>query len=66
MVRFLVILGVAAVAVVMFWPLLRKLDAARVRAEADPLGRGTAIFFAIVVTLALTFAISAALWYFGR
>ena len=66
MVRFLVLLGVAAAVVVMFWPLLRRLDTARLRAEAAPPSRGGTIFFAIVATLALTFVLSAALWYFGR
>jgi hypothetical protein len=66
MFRFLVLLGIAAVAVVMFWPLLRKLDSARLRAEAAPPSRGGTIFFAIALTLALTFVMSAFLWYFGR
>ena len=66
MFRFLVLLGVAAVVVIMFWPLLRKLDAARVRAEAEPPSRGGTLFLAIALTLALTFVMSAVLWYFGR
>jgi hypothetical protein len=66
MVRFLVILGVAAVVVVMFWPLLRKLDATRVRAEAAPPSRSSTLFLALALTLGLSFVISAALWYFGR
>jgi len=66
MFRFLVILGVAIVLVIMFWPLIRKLDAARVRAEAEPPSKGGALFLAITVTLALTFVMSAVLWYLGR
>jgi hypothetical protein len=57
---------VAAVAVVMFWPLLRKLDAARVRAEAAPPSRSNTLFLALALTVGLTFVFSAALWYFGR
>ena len=66
MFRFLILLGIAGAAVVMFWPLLRKLDSARVRAEAGPPRRGGTIFLAISLTLALTFVMSAFLWYFGR
>ena len=66
MARFLVILGIAAVVVVLFWPVLRKLDVARVRAEAPPPSRGNTLFLAIALTLALSFVLSAALWYLGR
>ena len=67
MFRFLVILGIAAVLVILFWPLLRKLDAARVRAEADaPPNKGAIAFLAIAATLVLAFLLSAALWYLGR
>jgi hypothetical protein len=57
---------VAAVVVIMFWPLLRKLDAARVRAEAAPPSRSSTLFLALALTVGLTFVFSAALWYFGR
>ena len=66
MVRFLVMLGAAAAIVVIFWPMFRKLDPARLRAEAAPPSRGGTIFFALAVTLALTFVFSAVLWYAGR
>jgi hypothetical protein len=66
MVRFLAMLAVAAAIVVIFWPLFRKLDPAQLRAEAAPPSRGGTIFFALAVTLALTFFFSAVLWYVGR
>jgi hypothetical protein len=65
MVRFLIILGIAILAVALFWPYLRKLDPSRQRAEAGAGRKGGQIFFAVTVCVGLSLLLSAFLWYFG-
>ena len=65
MMRFLIALGIAILIVVMAWPYLRRYVPRRQPGEAKPASKGELIYFAIVVTLALSFTISTMLWIFG-
>ncbi|MGH6770547.1 MAG: hypothetical protein ACRECO_16160 [Xanthobacteraceae bacterium] len=61
--RYLIILGIAILVVVLFWPYLRQLDPTRQRAEAAAGARkGGQIFFALAVCVGLSLAISALLY----
>jgi hypothetical protein len=65
--RYLIILGIAILVVVLFWPYLRQLDPNRQRAEAVAGRRmGGQIFFAIALTVGLSVLLSAFLWYFAQ
>ena len=66
MVRFLVVLAIAAAVIVVFWPYLRKLDPSRQRSEAAAPRKGGTLFFAVVITLVLSFVLSTALWLMAR
>ncbi len=64
--RYLIALATAITAVVIMWPYLRKYVAHRRTGESKPVSKGELIYFAIVVTLVLSFAISTMLWVFGK
>jgi hypothetical protein len=66
--RYLIILGIAILVVVLFWPYLRQLDPNRQRADAAAAGgrMGGQIFFAIALTVGLSVLLSAFLWYFAQ
>jgi hypothetical protein len=67
MIRFVIALGIAILIVAMAWPYLRRYMPRRQQAGAPkPTTRGELIYYAIVITLALSFAISTMLWVFGK
>jgi hypothetical protein len=70
MMRFIIALGIAIVVVVMAWPYLRRYTPRRQSGAANaapkPATKGELIYFAILTTVALTFAISTMLWVFGK
>ena len=66
MVRFIVVLAIAAAVIVVFWPYLRKLDPARQGGKEAAARKGGTLFFAIVITLVLSFVLSTALWLMAR
>ena len=66
MMRFVIALGIAILIVVMAWPYLRRYMPRRQQPGAPrPASKGELIYFAVVVTLALSFTISTMLWIFG-
>ncbi len=71
MARFIIILVLAAVAVGLIWPILVRLRRGRVPDGvsdlAQPVRRERRSYFVpIAACVALSFLISAALWWFGR
>ena len=64
--RYIIALGMAILVVVMAWPYLRRYVPRRETTEPKPASKGELIYFAILVTLGLSFAISTMLWVFGR
>jgi hypothetical protein len=63
--RYLIALGTAIAAVAVMWPYLRGYLAQRPKGGGKPTGKGELIYLAIVITVALSFAISTLLWVFG-
>lgn len=69
MMRFVMALGIAIVVVVMAWPYLRHLMPRRpppASGAPKPVSRGELIYFAVLITVALSFTISTLMWVFGR
>jgi hypothetical protein len=65
--RYLIALGTAILIVAMMWPYLRRYLPRRQQAGAPkPTTKGELIYYAIVITIALSFAISTLLWVFGK
>jgi hypothetical protein len=65
--RFIIALGIAILIVVMAWPYLRRYMPRRQQPGAPkPASKGELIYFAVLTTVALTFAISTMLWVFGK
>jgi hypothetical protein len=64
--RYIIALGVAILIVAMAWPYLRRYAPGRKPGVPKPASRGELIYFALLVTIALSFAISTTLWVFGR
>jgi hypothetical protein len=62
--RYLLALGTAIAAVAIMWPYLRGYVAQRRTGESKPQSKGELIYLAIVITIALSFAISTMLWVF--
>ena len=60
--RYLVILGLAGVVTILFWPHLRRLDPLRDRVQAKSKRKGGQIFFAVAVAVGLSFALSVLLY----
>ncbi len=66
MMRFIIALGISILIVVMAWPYLRRYMPRRQQPGVPkPVSKGEVIYFAVVVTLALSFTISTMLWIFG-
>jgi hypothetical protein len=65
--RFLIALGISIAAVIAAWPLIRQFAPRRRQpgGAPKPTTKGEMLYFAIVITLALTFATSTLLWVFG-
>ena len=66
MMRFVIALGVALMIVVMAWPYLRRYMPRRQSGQSRPASKGELIWFALLITVALSFAISTMLWVFGK
>ena len=67
MMRFVIALGIAILIVAMTWPYLRRYMPRRQQAGAPkPPSKGELIYFAVLVTTALSFTITTMLWVFGR
>jgi hypothetical protein len=66
MMRYIIALGIAILIVAMAWPCLRMYMPRRQQGAPKPASKGELIYFAILVTIALSFAISTMLWVFGR
>ena len=67
MIRFVIALGIAILIVAMTWPYLRRYLPRRPQPGGPkPPTKGELIYYAVLITLALTFAISTSLWVFGR
>lgn len=69
MIRFVVALGIAIMVVVLTWPYLRQVMPRRPQAgpgAPKPPTKGELIYFAVLVTVALSFAITTIMWVFGR
>jgi hypothetical protein len=65
--RFLIALIVASLIVAMIWPYLRPYLPRRPQPGAPkPPSKGELIYFAVLITVALSFAISVMLWAFGK
>ena len=64
--RYLIALATAILVVTTMWPFLRRYAPGRKPGEHKPASRGEMIYFAIVITIALSFAISTLLWVFGK
>jgi hypothetical protein len=64
--RFFIVLGIAIATVIAAWPLIRQFTPRKRTAEPRPASKGEMIYFAIVLTLALSFVTSVVLWVFGR
>jgi hypothetical protein len=66
--RYIMALGVAILIVAMTWPYLRRYMPRRQQQPGapKPASKGELIYFAFLVTIALSFAISTMLWVFGR
>jgi hypothetical protein len=66
MVRFIIALVISILVIVMAWPYLRHYVPRRGASTPRPASKGELIYFAILTTVALTFAISTMLWVFGK
>ena len=66
MARFIVILVLASVAVGLIWPILVRLRRGRVPDGVAMRRERRSYFVPIAACVALSFLISAALWWFGR
>jgi hypothetical protein len=67
MMRFVIALGIAILIVAMTWPYLRRYMPRRQQPGAPkPPSKGELIYFAVLVTTALSFTITTLLWVFGR
>ena len=67
MMRFVIALGIAILIVAMTWPYLRRYMPRKQQPGAPkPPSKGELIYFAILVTTALSFTITTMLWVFGR
>lgn len=67
MIRFIIALGIAILIVAMAWPYLRRYVPRRPQpGSPKPASKGELIYFAVLTTVALTFAISTMLWVFGK
>jgi hypothetical protein len=66
--RYLIALGTAILLVAMMWPYLRRYLPQRPGqgGAPKPTTKGELIYYAILITLALSFAISTLLWVFGK
>jgi hypothetical protein len=65
--RYLIALGTAILIVAMTWPYLRRYMPRRQQPGAPkPASRGEMIYFAFLVIIGLSFAISTMLWIFGK
>jgi hypothetical protein len=70
--RYLIALGTAILIVAMTWPYLRHFMPRRQQpgaskaGESKPASRGEMIYFAFLVIIGLSFAISTMLWIFGK
>lgn len=64
--RYLIALAVALMTVAAAWPYLRQFAPRRDAGKSRPATRGELIYFAFLVTIALSFAISTMLWVFGK
>ncbi len=62
MARFLIILAGSAIAVMVFWPYVRRLDPKRMRDNSVPVRKADTIFFALAITMAITLTLSTVLW----
>jgi len=68
MMRFLIALGIAILVVALTWPYLRQFMPRRPQPEGGapkPPTKGELIYFAVLVTVALSFAITTLMWVFG-
>ncbi len=69
--RYLIALGTAILIVAMTWPYLRHFMPRRQqpggsKAGSKPASKGEMVYFAFLVIIALSFAISTMLWVFGK
>jgi hypothetical protein len=65
--RYLIALGTAILIVAMTWPYLRHFMPRRQQPGGPkPASKGEMIYFAFLVIIALSFAISTMLWVFGK
>jgi hypothetical protein len=64
--RFIIALGIAILVVATTWPYLRHYVPRRQPGAPRPATKGELIYFAVLTTVALTFAISTMLWVFGK
>jgi hypothetical protein len=65
--RYLIALGTAILIVAMAWPYLRRYMPRRPQPGGPkPASRGEVIYFAFLVIIGLSFAISTMLWIFGK
>jgi hypothetical protein len=66
--RYLIALGTAILMVAMMWPYLRRYLPQRPQPTGapKPATKGELIYYAVLITLALSFAISTLLWVFGK
>ena len=64
--RYIMALVTAIVMVAAAWPYLRRYAPKRTAGEARPASKGELIYFALLITIALSFGISTMLWVFGR
>jgi hypothetical protein len=65
--RYILALVTAILMVAAAWPYLRRFAPKRTAAgEPRPASKGELIYFALLITIALSFGISTMLWVFGR
>jgi hypothetical protein len=64
--RYILALGTAILMVAAAWPYVRRFAPKRAGGEQRPTSKGELIYFALLITIALSFAISTMLWVFGR
>ncbi len=64
--RYILALGTAILMVAAAWPYVRRFAPKRAAGEQRPTSKGELIYFALLITIALSFAISTMLWVFGR
>lgn len=64
--RYVIALGTAILIVAMAWPYLRRLAPRREAQARKPVSRGELVYYAVLATVALSFAISTMLWLFGK